>query len=249
MEVLDEVEQIAEDFDEDHREAIMADVNERKEVLRDIDRRAAQDYKKLFKAMGDKNVFGSGRFLADGKTPVPAALTPDQERKIKRMKDKEEYDAAKLKYEMEQVKKYGESAVTKPKPKDPHLPTPNKPSLMSYAERARVRTITKSQAEELLNELLKAYSDEDFQSSVHADAKAVLYEYQPFLIRLKATAFVIQESILAKWGFDPTEEGLNEMNMCLHEHTMKDKGLRALADECTKMIHGGEDGMWGMDED
>eukprot|EP00435_Cladocopium_sp_Y103_P016811 s596_g4.t1 len=58
----------------------------------------------------------------------------------------------------------------------------------------------------------------------------------------------VQEPLLSKWGFDPSEEGLAEMMVCLSDHTFKDPALRKLADETTKMLYGGEDGMWGMED-
>merc|ERR1712084_204096 len=117
------------------------------------------------------------------------------------------------------------------------MPTPSRPPAIQQ----RTKTITKTQASELLAALMAAYSDGDFQKKVHSDAKAVMFEYQPFLRRLKKTAFVVQEPLLAKWGFDPTEEGLQEMMICLSDHTHRDQALRALADETTKMLYGGED--------
>eukprot|EP00435_Cladocopium_sp_Y103_P026370 s596_g6.t1 len=45
-----------------------------------------------------------------------------------------------------------------------------------------------SEAEAPLD-LMGAYSVEAFQKRVHADAKAVMFEFQPFLKRLKKTAF------------------------------------------------------------
>mmetsp|Transcript_95514 Transcript_95514/g.269979 ORF Transcript_95514/g.269979 Transcript_95514/m.269979 type:complete len:526 (+) Transcript_95514:86-1663(+) len=245
LECLEEVEQIAQDMDEEFREAILDDVRERRQEIKDIDRRAAKDFAKMFKSMGDKKVFGEGRFLADGTSPPPA-LTGDQERKLKQMKDKQEYFEAKAKYEMQQRKKDGLPLVEPPK--EPDMPTPNKPGALGYRAADRSRTITKAQASELLEELLATYSDASFQKKVHGDAKGVLYEYQPFLRRLKKTAFAVQEPILTKWGFDPSEEGLQEMMLCLGDHTLRDKKLRALADESTKMLFGGEDGMWGMEE-
>merc|ERR1719277_916259 len=127
------------------------------------------------------------------------------------------------------------------------MPTPNKPSL-GFRRMERTRTITRPQAEQLLDQLMEAYSDKAFQKNVHADAKAVMYEYQPFIRRLKKTAFVVQEPLLVKWGFDPSEEGLQEMMICLSDHTLRDQKLRKLADESTKMLMGGEDGMWGMED-
>eukprot|EP00439_Symbiodinium_sp_Y106_P012431 s3665_g1.t2 len=137
--VLDEVEEIAGDMDEaavpsccfDHqqiqqefREQILDDVRERKEELKAIERKAAKDFNSMFKAMGDKQVFGSGRFLADGTSPPPAltGTVSDQhlcmlegsesrlyrcaeERKLKRIKEQEEYRTAKAKYELEQRRK------------------------------------------------------------------------------------------------------------------------------------------------
>jgi len=246
LETLDEVQQVAEDMDEEFKEMIMADVEERKANIKDIEHRAAKDYHKLFKAMADKKVFSEGRFLADGTSPPPA-LTGDQERKIKRMKDKQEYEDGKRKYEMEQRKKEGKPLVEPPK--EPDMPTPNKPAAIGYRNMERTRTITKAQAEELITSLLEAYSYPEFQKKVHADAKAVMYEHQPFVRRLKKTAFPAQKPILEKWGFDISEEGLQEMMICLSDHTNRDSKLRKLADESTKMLYGGEDGMWGMEED
>mmetsp|Transcript_101296 Transcript_101296/g.291802 ORF Transcript_101296/g.291802 Transcript_101296/m.291802 type:complete len:526 (-) Transcript_101296:122-1699(-) len=245
LEVLDEVEQIAEDMDEEFREAIMDDVRERREQIKDIERRAAEDYSKLFKALGDRSVFSGGRFLPDGTSPPPA-LTGAQERKLKQMKDREEYLAAKAKYELEQRKKDGDAPALKP-PQELEVPTPNRPAALGYRRFERSRAITRAQAEQLLDDLLQAYSDEAFQKKVHADAKAVMFETQPFLRRLKKTAFVVQQPLLTKWGFDESEEGLQEMMACLNDHTFRDSKLRQKADETTKMLYGGEDGMWGID--
>merc|ERR1711920_69990 len=245
LECLDEVEQIADDMDEEIREAIMEDVKERREEIKDIDRRAAKDFKRMGKAMGDKKVFGEGRFLADGTSPPPA-LTGKQERELKRMKDREEYLAGKAKYELEQRRLEGKSGTEQLR--EPDMPTPNKPNVMAYRTRERSVTLTKAQASELLASLLAAYSDANFQKRVHADARSVMYEYQPFLRRLKKTAFTVQEPILEKWGFDPSEEGLQEMMVCLSDHTLRDEKLRKIADETTKMLFGGEDGMLGMED-
>eukprot|EP00913_Durusdinium_trenchii_P033103 g30993.t1 len=65
---------------------------------------------------------------------------------------------------------------------------------------------------------------------------------------LPAVGAQVQEPLLSKWGFDPSEEGLAEMMVCLSDHTFKDSSLRKLADETTKMLYGGEDGMWGMED-
>lgn len=147
---------------------------------------------------------------------------------------------------MEQRKKEGKPAIELPK--EPPIPTPNKPAL-GYRRLERTRTLTKAQAEQLLRELLELYSADDFQRRVHADAKAVMFDFQPFLRRLKKTAFVVQEPLLTKWGFDPTEEGLQEMMVCLSDHTLRIPELRKLADETTKMLYGGEDGMLDMEAD
>jgi len=245
LEVLDEIEQIAEDMDDEFKEAILDDVQERKESIKDIEHRAAKDFKRMFKAMGDKKVFGEGRFLPDG-TSKPPALTPAQEEKLKRMKDKQEYLDAKAKYEMDKRKKEGKPAVDAVK--EPDLPNPNRPHILGYRSLERTRTITSGQAEQLLQELLQVYDQPGFQKKVHADAKAVMYEYQPFIRRLKKTAFTVQEPVLQKWGFDPSEEGLNEMMLCLSDQTLRNEKLRKLAEECTMMLYGGEDGMWGMDK-
>jgi tetratricopeptide (TPR) repeat protein len=245
LETLDEVAQIAEDMDEEFKAAILDDVEERKMEIKDVEKRAAKDFQKMFKAMGDKSVFGEGRFLADGTSPLPA-LTPAQEQKMKYLKEKEEWLKGKEKYEMQQRLKEGKPLVEPPK--EPDMPTPNKPAAPGYRLEKRTRTLTKAQAEELVSALMQAYSDASFQKKVHADAKAVMYEYQPFIRRLKKTAFVVQEPLLLKWGFDASEEGLQEMMICLSDHTLRDTKLRKLADESSKMLYGGEDGMWGMED-
>ncbi|CAK0857193.1 unnamed protein product, partial [Prorocentrum cordatum] len=104
LEALEELEQVAQDFDEDIREAVLDDVRERREEIRDIERRAAKDFNNMIKAMGDKGVFGANRFLPDGTSPPPA-LTGAQERELKRMKDRQEYEEARLKHLLEQRKK------------------------------------------------------------------------------------------------------------------------------------------------
>jgi len=247
LEALEELEQVAQDFDEDIREAVLDDVRERREEIRDIERKAAKDFNNMIKAMGDKGVFGANRFLPDGTSPPPA-LTGAQERELKRMKDRQEYEEARLKHLLEQRKKEDKKDGKElPAPKREHdMPTPNRPGALGWRTHARTKTITKTQASELLADLLAAYSDAGFQKKVHADAKAVMFEYQPFLRRLRRTAFEIQQPILAKWGFDESEEGLQEMMVCLSDHTTRDKDLRKLADETTQMLYGGEDGMWGM---
>merc|ERR1712151_1143496 len=120
LECLDEIEQITDDMDDEIKEAIMEDVNERREEIKDIDRRAAKDFSRMFKAMGDKQVFSEGRFLADGTSPPPA-LTGKEERELKRMKDKEDYLAAKAKHEMEERRKDGKPLVEPPR--EPDMPT------------------------------------------------------------------------------------------------------------------------------
>jgi len=248
LEVLDEVEQIAEDMDEDFRAQILEDVQERREEIKDIEKRASKDFHNMFKLMGEKQVFGGGRFLADGTSPPPA-LTGDEERKLKRMKDQEEYRAAKAKWELEQRRsRLQEGKPLFDAPKEPDMPTPNRPGL-GYRTMERTRTITGAQAKQLLEDLLEAYGAQSFQKKVHGEAKAVMFEYQPFLRRLKKIAAVVQEPILSKWGFDPSEEGLQEMMVCLSDHTLREKDLRKLADETTQMLYGGEDGMWGMEQE
>jgi tetratricopeptide (TPR) repeat protein len=243
-EALEEVAEIAQDMDEEIREAIMADVNELKAHIKDVEQKASQDFGRMFRLMGQKEVFGGHRFLADGTSPPPA-LTGAEERQLKRMKDREEYLAAKLKHEQAQRLKDGNKDIEPAQ--DPSMPSANHPPVSSIRSITRLRTITRKQAEQLLEELLAVYSEEAFQKQVHADAKAVVYEYTPFIKRLKKTAFKVQEPLLIKWGFDPTEEGLHEMLLCLNDHTMQDSRLRKLGDECNKMLHGGEDGMWGME--
>jgi len=239
LETLEEIEEIANDMDEHFRKTILDDVQERRDAIKDIDKKAAMDFRNMFKRMGDKGVFGGGRFLADGSSPPPV-LTGAQERELKRAKDREEYFNAKLKHETAQRLKDGPPLAST-------TTEPSEPTSVRFRSFERSITLTHSMAEELLNELLEAYSQDVFQKEVHEAATSVMYEYVPFVKRLKRLAFRVQEPILQKWGFDPTEEGLHEMLLCLNDHTAKDTTLRALAEEATKMLHGGEDGMWGIE--
>merc|ERR1712007_318640 len=76
-------------------------------------------------------------------------------------------------------------------------------------------TITRSQAEQLLQALLEVYSDEAFQNKVHTAARAVMYEHAPFLSRLRPLALNVQIGILRKWGFDDTEEEMRSFGSLL----------------------------------
>merc|ERR1719437_111644 len=106
----------------------------------------------MIKAMGDKGVFGANRFLPDGTSPPPA-LTGQQERDLKRMKDRQEYEEARMKHLLEQRKKEKEDKTDGgkelPAPKrEPDMPTPNRPGALGWRTHARTKTITKTQASE-----------------------------------------------------------------------------------------------------
>jgi len=237
LETLEEIEAICEDVDNaEIRTSIMEDISERREVIADVNRRAAQDFNKMLKGMGDKGVFAGGRFLADGTSPPPA-LTGEEERKLKKMMDREDWLAGKAKHDASKMMRDGYPVTT------PTLPTPSKGSGSGLPQRQPAITITQTQAKELLDELLAAYSSFTFQKAVHADAKAAAYEMHSFLLRLRRTAFVVQKPILTKWGFDPTEEGLEEMMLSLQVCTARNADLKKLADDTTRMLYGGEDGM------
>eukprot|EP00928_Gymnodinium_smaydae_P023424 TRINITY_DN1933_c1_g2_i2.p1 TRINITY_DN1933_c1_g2~~TRINITY_DN1933_c1_g2_i2.p1 ORF type:complete len:552 (+),score=172.26 TRINITY_DN1933_c1_g2_i2:65-1657(+) len=246
LETLDEVAEIAEDIEDlELRASILADVGERSEAIKDVERRAAADFGRMLKRMGEKEVFGGNRFLPDGTSPAPA-LTGEEERQLKRMKDRQEYLAEKAKYMAEQRRQQGKPAIALAE--EPLIPTPNAARPLAAARHVeRSVTLTGKQAQQLLEELLATYSDEAFQEKVHKCARAVLFEMEPFLRRLKRVAFTVQEPLLQKWGFDPTEEGLQEMMLCLGDHTSKSDALKALAEQSTIALYGGEDGMWGLD--
>jgi len=241
LETLAEVEEIAEDMNPEIRENMLSDVAERKETIKNIESRAAQDFHRMFKAMGEKNVFSSGRFLPDGTSPPPA-LSGAEERRLKLMKDREEYMQLKTQHEVKQRLKEGRPLVDDEQD-IPEIPTPNNLQFPRFGHLERSRTITRSQAEQLLQELLEIYSDEAFQNKVHTAARAVMYEHAPFLSRLRPLALNVQIGVLRKWGFDDTEEGLYEMMICIGEHTRRDEKLRKLADDTTRMLYGGENGM------
>jgi len=250
LETLDEIQEIANDMDEEYRESILNDVQERREFIHDVEKRAAEDYRAMFKRMGDKKVFGEGRFLADGVTPVPPALTAKQEKELKRMKDREEYLEAKAEHDRQQRIAQGKPPITfHDDDRNHEMPSINRPprSIMPRTMERTV-TITLRQAEEIIEALYAAYSNPAFQKEVHSIAKEVMYEHTPFVKRLKKTAFRVQEPILSKWGFDPTEEGLHEMLLCLSDHTIKNPALRQRGDDCQQMLFGGENGMLGMED-
>lgn len=241
LEALDEIEEIANDMEPEHRAMLMDDVTERRQVIKDIDKKAAKDFSNMFKAMGDKKVFGEGRFLPDGTSPSPK-LTDEQKKKIKQQEEREmmmEHMARQHRIEQGLPPEPTEEEIAENR-RIQNLPNPPRPMAPRSVE------LTHNQAENLLDELLTAYSDPNFQTKVHKDAKSVHLEFQPFMKKLKKTAFKVQQPILAKWGFDESEEGLQEMLACLQDHTAKDKELKKKADECVKMLYGGENGMYGI---
>lgn len=239
QEILEEIEKLAED--RENKEEILKDVEERREMIADIEQRAAKDFSKMFKRMGDRDVFAGNRFLPDGTSPLPRVSDREQQRldnlekRLKLMGYLEEHQTLKD-LPLQKLKDDDDTDDEEPAPPPPKPPRPK-------VERSV--TLTKKQASSLLDELYAAYGEHDFQKKVHFAAKQTQFEMQPFLKALRRVAFEVQRPILEKWGFDPTEEGLKEMEWCLGDHTYDDEELAKRSQEALVLLYGGENGMWG----
>jgi len=237
QEVLDEIEELAEDLE--NKEEVLADLEERRDMIKECEKRAGKDFAKMFKRMGDRDVFQGNRFLPDGTSPMPRLPPAEQkkqdalEQRLKMMGYLEEHQTLKDL----PLRKIEDDDGTEPEPYEKRPPRPP-------VERSVM--LTRALASELLDELLAAYSEKEFQKEVHKLARRVNYERMPFLKGLRSVAFTAQKPILDKWGFDPTEEGLREMELCLNDHTYDDEELSKKGQEALVMLYGGEDGMWNL---
>mmetsp|Transcript_95994 Transcript_95994/g.210062 ORF Transcript_95994/g.210062 Transcript_95994/m.210062 type:complete len:482 (-) Transcript_95994:594-2039(-) len=107
--------------------------------------------------------------------------------------------------------------------------------------------LTEALACELLDELATAYGQQWYQERVQKCARDSAFEKMVFLRRLKTIAFEIQKPILEKWGFDPSEQGLREMQAAIRDLSSKDgtgmpPRLKERQERCLKLLYGGEEG-------
>merc|ERR1712118_437497 len=103
------------------------------------------------------------------------------------------------------------------------------------------KRLTKEGAEELLEALLWAHGDSDFQQKVKKFTYDVHGDKVAFLVTLKKVAFEVQGPLLEKWGFEASLKGVAEMQMALQDHTRgknAEPELRQLAEEVMRTLYG-----------
>lgn len=108
----------------------------------------------------------------------------------------------------------------------------------SSRERKR---LTKDGAQELLEDLLEAYSEPSFIQRVDKLAHDVRFEGRQFVQCLGPVALEVQRPVLTKWGFQPSDEGVKEMRAALQDHTRAagaDPAIKQLADQASKAVFG-----------
>mmetsp|Transcript_31276 Transcript_31276/g.72946 ORF Transcript_31276/g.72946 Transcript_31276/m.72946 type:complete len:486 (-) Transcript_31276:52-1509(-) len=105
--------------------------------------------------------------------------------------------------------------------------------------------LTQGRAGDLLDELIEAYGEHAFQQRVRKCAYDSGYDKRLFLNRLKDLAFASQKPVLQRWGFDPDEAGVREMQAAVREHTTaKDapEWLKEKQQKCLERLYGGPEG-------
>lgn len=101
--------------------------------------------------------------------------------------------------------------------------------------------LTKDSAAALVEELRHAYSDSGFQLQVAKLAEDMLRDRYEFVIHLRAVALAVQAPVLEKWGFEPSLEGVTEMQRALRDHIAGDARDAVLAEkveELRRLLHG-----------
>lgn len=83
--------------------------------------------------------------------------------------------------------------------------------------------------------------DTTFQKQVFKLSRDVKKSKSDFLRHLKKVALPVQQPVMAKWGFDPTEKGVLEMTRAIQDHTRGqglDDKLRKQAEETARSLYG-----------
>ncbi|CAK9074229.1 unnamed protein product [Durusdinium trenchii] len=93
------------------------------------------------------------------------------------------------------------------------------------------KSLTREGAAEVLEDLLLAYSDVNFVQRVDKLSQDVLFDAREFAPRLARLSFEAQEPILAKWGFEASIAGAQELRQAIKEQTARDADLKELSDK------------------
>lgn len=116
-----------------------------------------------------------------------------------------------------------------------------KPGPLGMFQESMRKHLTKEGAEDLLIDLRDAYRDSTFQRQVLKLARDVRMDKHEFLSNLKRVALPLQRPILEKWGFEPSEKGVLEMQRAIQDFTWgkrADRDVKRRADETTQALYG-----------
>lgn len=103
------------------------------------------------------------------------------------------------------------------------------------------KRLTKDGADDLLDDLRRAYSETPFQKQVRKLALDVRRDRVEFITHMRKVCLATQKPILQKWGFEPSAKGVKEMQGAIQDHTTgqnPDEALREKADEVTQVLYG-----------
>jgi len=103
------------------------------------------------------------------------------------------------------------------------------------------KKLTKDGAEDLLDDLRRAYCDTLFQKQVRKLALDVRRDRVEFMVNMRKVSLEVQRPILEKWGFEATAKGVKEMQCAIQDHTAgrnPDEELREKADYVTQLLYG-----------
>jgi len=105
----------------------------------------------------------------------------------------------------------------------------------------RRKRLTKDSALELLDALERAYGDTGFQAQLAKLMRDMRWDKVQFMNHMRRVSLEMQKPIMAKWGFDPSADGVAELQLALQDHTSgegKDAAVKAKADAVTKLLYG-----------
>lgn len=103
------------------------------------------------------------------------------------------------------------------------------------------KRLTKDGADDLLEELQRAYGETLFQKQVRKLAVDVRRDRVQFITHMRKVCLAVQKPILLKWGFEPSAKGVKEMQSAIQDHTIgqeADDALREKADAVTQILYG-----------
>lgn len=123
---------------------------------------------------------------------------------------------------------------------EPESATADIAQALPVADECR-KKLTAEGAEDLLVELTHAFGDSGFQRQIFKLAHDVRMDRKTFLDHLTTLALPLQAPIIARFGFEPTPDGVREMKMAVAELIRTECGngrVKARADETTIAMYG-----------